>query len=293
MIPDIFVATRGGLIHLSGGDTDFEGRDVGAVAHDANAWWAVVDAHEVWSGSPRAWKRVATANAHRLNCIYPVEDGAIVGTSEARLARVGADGNVSFIDGFDAAGDRDEWFTPWGGPPDVRSVAFDDGDMFVNVHVGGILRSSDGTTFAPTIDITSDVHEVVAGTGTVLAATARGLATSEDSGDTWSFETTGLHATYCRAVAVAGDTPFMSASVGPYGGRAAVYRRTASGAFSKCEGGLPEWFSDNIDTGCLEARDETVAFATSDGRVFVSEDLGQAWTKAASDLDPARWLVMA
>jgi hypothetical protein len=293
MTLEMSVATRNGLIHLSGdGDNDFPGRDVGAVARDQNKWWAIVEAHEIWSGAPGSWRRAATHGEHRLNCIIPTQDGAVVGTSDARLGRVTVDGAFSFVEGFDAAGDRGEWFTPWGGPPDVRSIAFDDGTMFVNVHVGGILRSKDGASFTPTIDINSDVHEVMAASGTLLAATARGLATSDDSGDTWSFETSGLHATYCRAVAAVGDTVFMSASVGPYGGRAALYRRTPSGAFSKFEGGLPEWFSDNIDTGCLAAREQTVAFATSDGRVFVSEDLGETWTEAASDLAPARLLII-
>jgi hypothetical protein len=301
----IFVATSGalaGLAHdgtdFAGSDfsgSDFAGSDVGAVVAGAETWWAIVDRHEVWLGAPGSWDRVAVVNEHRLTCIVPVTGGVVAGTSKARLARIGSDGDISFVDEFDALDDREQWFTPWGGPPDVRSLAIDnDGTLFVNVHVGGILRSEDGTTFTRTIDIRSDVHEVVAANGLLLAATARGLATSDDSGRSWSFDASGLHATYCRAVAVAGDTLLLSASVGPYGGRAAVYRRplTGDGTFSKCVEGLPEWFSDNIDTGCLAARGNTAAFATSDGRVFSTDDGGETWIQLAAGLEPARWLLM-
>ena len=51
------------------------------------------------------------------------------------------------------------------GPPlGIRSVtATPDGVLLVNVHVGGIVRSSDGgITWQPTIDIDTDVHQVCA-----------------------------------------------------------------------------------------------------------------------------------
>jgi hypothetical protein len=294
MAPEVSIATRDGLTHLPDQNVDFAGHDVGAIAHDDNRWWALVDGHEVWSGSPGSWKQVAIIEGHRLNCIHPLDDGAVVGTSEARLARVGVDGDISFVNGFDEAEGRDEWFTPWGGPPDVRSLAIDGGIMFINVHVGGILKSADGQSFTPTIDIGSDVHEVIAPGGTLYAATAGGLATSDDRGTTWSWAGDGLHANYCRSVAVSGDALFISASIGPYGGRSAVYRRPLddNGTFTKCSGGLPDWFSDNIDTGCLAGREGAVAFSTSDGCVLASEDRGITWTEAASGLQPARWLLM-
>src|SRR5207247_7541735 len=128
---------------------------------------------------------------------------------------------------------RNDWTTPWGGPPDTRSLAADGNALYANVHVGGILRSTDaGTNWAPTIDVDADVHQVVAGfddAGRVLAATAEGLAVSNDGGDTWAFETEGLGATYSRAAAVAGDVVLASASRGPRGDGAAVYRRPLEG----------------------------------------------------------------
>ena len=82
---------------------------------------------------------------------------------------------------------RDAWYQPHGGPPAVRTMAVDDeGRIYVNVHVGGIVRSDDeGRSWEPTIDIDVDVHQVVTvpgQPGRVVAATARGLATSDDYG---------------------------------------------------------------------------------------------------------------
>jgi hypothetical protein len=293
----IFVGTGGGLVGLGMQESiEFDGSDIATVVRGDDTWWAIADGHVVWTGSPGSWNRTATVAEHRLRCALPRGGGALIGTSEAHLLRITNGGDVSVVDEFDGIGDRERWFTPWGGPPDVRSLAStDEGTLFVNVHVGGILRSEDERTFVPTIDIHSDVHEVITINGTLLAATARGLATSVDGGSSWSFDTSGLHASYCRAVTVADDTVLLSASVGPFGGRAAVYRRplTAEGGFEKCENGLPEWFSDNIDTGCLSARGSAAAFATSDGRVFSSEDGGVTWTELASGPGPARHVLIA
>ncbi|HEX6331593.1 MAG TPA: hypothetical protein VF129_09965, partial [Actinomycetota bacterium] len=176
------------------------------------------------------------------------------------------------------------WYTPWGGPPDARSIAEDDNAVYVNVHVGGIVRTRDeGATWEPTIDIDADVHQVWAGDAGVFAACARGLAVSADGGDTWEIRQDGLHAPYCRAVTVFGDTVLLSASLGPRGGRAALYRGAVSGGpLERCRTGLPEWFEGNIDSAWLDGTHELAAFASADGRVFASTDEGAAWDEVGS-----------
>lgn len=52
--------------------------------------------------------------------------------------------------------------------------------------------------------------------------------------------------------------------------------------------GLPEWFSDNVDTGCLAARGRMVVIGTEDGSVFLSEDGGERWDDIAKGLAPVR-----
>jgi hypothetical protein len=162
--------------------------------------------------------------------------------------------------------------------------------VYVNVHVGGILRSLDGgRSWTPTIDIDADVHQVATAEGLVLAACAGGLATSTDRGGTWTLRRDGLEAPYSRAVAVCGDSVLVSASNGPRGSRSAVYRSgLGDGGFERCTGGLPESFDDNIDTYCLDAlpNGSFAAFGTSDGRVFASEVEGSTWGELASGLPP-------
>ncbi len=92
-------------------------------------------------------------------------------------------------------------------------------------------------------------------------------------------------------MAVAGDTILLTAATGPHGGRGAVYRTTlGSSEFEKCAEGLPEWFDGNIDSGWLVADGAVVAFGTSDGDVYVSEDAGGTWGRAASGLPQIRVL---
>ena len=214
-----------------------------------------------------------------------VDGAAVVGTAEAHLVR--ADGRDAWIlESFEAAEGRAGWYTPWGGPPDTRSLAVaGDGTLYVNVHVGGIVRSDDGgETWRPTIDVDADVHQVVVAGDRVVAATAYGLATSTDRGATWTFSTDGLHGAYARAVAVAGDWLLLSASTGPSTDRAAVYRRPLDAGdgvpFERCT----DWFGANIDTGLLTAaRDGTsVALAGPHRHLAVSSDAGASWARAES-----------
>ena len=300
----VLAGTGGGLVAVDdAGDVRpvLQGHPVGDVARGRGGWLALVDGEGVWHGDgPRGdWQRLATVPGPKATCLLPSDDGAIVGTAEAHLLRV-ARGTAERVEAFDQADGREGWYTPWGGPPDTRSLAeADDGTLYVNVHVGGIVRSPDGgATWAPTIDVDADVHQVVAAAADdVLAATAYGLARSRDGGATWTFVTDGLHADYSRAVAVAGDWLLLSASTGPRTRQAAVYRRPLAAAddvpFERCRAGLPDWFEGNVDTRCLVAAAERAALATADGTVYVSEDAGATWRRAASGLDRIACLALA
>ena len=132
-------------------------------------------------------------------------------------------------------------------------------------HVGGIVKSTSGgdAWHATGLNIRADAHQVIAHpvTGGLLAAAiSGGMAVSDDGGDSWRVHAEGLHARYARAVAVAGETVLISASDGPRGGHAALYRRPLAGdePFEKCVHGLPDWFETNIDTYTLDARDDLV-----------------------------------
>jgi hypothetical protein len=276
---------------------ELEGKCITALASSASDLWAVVDRHVLWHRNSNSdWHIVASVDDLQLNCILPVEENVFAGTTEALLVNI-TNERVEKVDSFNSLEGRNEWYTPWGGPPALRSMAVSQsGTIYANVHVGGILRSDDrGQSWQPTIDLHADVHEVQvvpSRPDLVIAATARGLAMSIDRGESWRFDRVNLHAAYSRAIAVCDEMILMTTSVGPSGGKAALYRRLLdeSGSFEKCNRGLPEWFSGNIDTGNLAALGKKAAFGTRDGQIFVSEDAGSTWQQIASGFGPIRCL---
>jgi hypothetical protein len=284
----LLVATTGGLHDLDGLG-GLQDRSLVALAGGAEVAWALDREGAILRSDDGQWEAAGALADPRPRCLLPHEDGLLIGTAEAHLFRLRRD-VVEPVEAFDEVGGRDRWFTPWGGPPDTRSLAGDTaGTVYANVHVGGIVRSTPEGGWRPTIDIETDVHQVIAHpdrAGLVLAAAAFGLARSDDGGETWAITDEGLHAPYSRAVAVADDTVLVTASTGPSTRQAAVYSRPldGSGPFERCAGGLPEWFPSNIDTHALAADGPRVAFGTAEGQVWTSADQGRTWDLALDGL---------
>jgi hypothetical protein len=231
----------------------------------------------------------------RAQCAAWTPTGVLVGTSEAHLLDFP---RLRRVKGFDRVDGRDDWFTPWGAPADVRSIsAGPDGTTYVNVHVGGVVVSTDGERWSDTMDISNDVHHVLAHPerdGVALAAAAVGLGVTTDGGATWEWHDDGLDGRYMRAVAVDGSRVLVSASRGSGGSRAAVYRWDLDrrGPFERCEEGLPEWFDDNVDTMCLAVQRRHAAIGAPDGTVWRSGDGGESW-EAAFEVDGVRAVHLA
>ncbi len=295
----IYVGTDDGLYVLGATKRlELPGRRLRTLALDGDTIWALVGESEVFSaGTAAIWRNVTSLRNVRMTCLYPTPDGVLIGTHDAHLHRL-QDGRVEAVESFDFVEGRDKWHTPWGDPPAIRSIGVDDiGTTFINVHVGGIPRSTDGCrTWEPTLDIDADVHQVLAlpgDDGPVLAATARGLSTSWDHAVSWNDRQLGLGGVYCRAVAVCKDTVLVSASHGPDGRDAAVYRGGLEGVrFERCRKGLPDHFDQNIDTHCLSGAGTTAAFGTADGAVYASRDSGASWELLAEDLPPVRCVLV-
>src|SRR6266511_1929293 len=209
-MPGILVATADGLHELGDGAVlgrvHHAGRVVTTVAQGRKEFWTVIEGSEVWhTADLDRWTHLADMVNHRATCVAAMDDDVLVGSSQARLFRVLGEG-LEPVSAFDRAEGRSTWYTPWGGPPDTRSISEWDEAVYVNVHVGGILRTVDrGETWTPTIDIDADVHQVTTAEGLVLAASAGGLAMSTDRGEAWTFRSEGLEASYSRAVTVCGD----------------------------------------------------------------------------------------
>lgn len=295
MEPRLLVGTVNGLAAFDPGSASrrdaLGGHDITAIAVEARRTWAIVDGKTLRAGDD--WNAVAHVEGPPATCLVPASTGVLVGTEGAHLLRLDG-GRLEPVPSFDTAPGRDTWYTPWGDPADVRSIAVGADDaLYVNVHVGGVVRSRDGgRSWTPTVDVEADVHQVVAHptrAGVVLVASAAGFGVSRDGGDSWVFTNDGLHAHYLRAVAVADDLVFVSAATGFRGKRAAIYRKPLDGgAFERCQGGLPKWFDGNIDTACLAATGRLVAFGTEDGFLYLSRDAGHTWEVHAKDLGAVR-----
>jgi len=303
MTSPVRVGTREGLWAL---ETDqvfaveaLTGKSLTALALDDARVWALVDGRTLWEGVGSTWSERATIEGPAATCLASTPSGLLIGTEQAHLLRLDGD-RLERVDSFDAMDGREAWYTPWGDPADVRSIAASrDGALHVNVHVGGVARSRDaGRTWMPTVDLEVDVHQILAhpvSPEVVLAAAADGFGVSRDGGDSWRFITAGMHAHYLRAVAVSDAMVLVSASTGPGGRRAAIYRARLDGdaAFERCGDGLPTWFGDNVDTGCLAAAGALVVCGTEDGRVFRSLDGGAHWDLAAKGLPPITCIGLA
>ncbi|HET8728119.1 MAG TPA: hypothetical protein VFO41_11450 [Alphaproteobacteria bacterium] len=282
----ILVGTSDGLYELDGGPAR---RIIDGEIRATGGGWVIAGRDIVSLGTGR---RVGL-DGPSPECVVPVDGGALVGTAEARLFRVSAaDWTVGPVRGFDAIPTRDEWYTPWGAPPDTRCLSVGaDGDWLVNVHVGGVWRSADsGESWTEIVPPGKDVHQVIADGGSVIAAAAAGFGRSDDGGANWSWSTAGLHADYCRAVAAAEGHELVTASTGPGTRRGALYRRPAGSAepFERCMAGLPDWFGYNLDTFQLAADGAVVLLGTREGNLYVSEDSGSTFSTLMTDLPAVR-----
>ena len=293
----ILIGTARGLRQVSGDDVQPVGgvpaARVTALAVRGDEAWAILDGRTLVHRTGDRWSERASLVDGGATCLAPTQTGVLVGAAGPHLFRLTGDALVP-VESFDAVDGRDAWYTPWGAPAEVRSIAVGvDGVFYVNVHVGGVARSTDdGRSWSPTVDIEADVHQVLAHPtqpGVVFAAAQKGFGLSLDRGDSWRFFANGMHAHYARAIAVAGSTALISASTGPHGHRAALYRTPLDGdtTFTRCSDGLP-WFDGNIDTACLDAHGSFVVFGTGDGRLFRSEDGGARWTLLADGLPAIR-----
>ncbi|HEY4121872.1 MAG TPA: hypothetical protein VGM56_28595 [Byssovorax sp.] len=266
----------------------------GLAADGRGGTLAIVGAHALERrDAGGAWSTLLDSELELASCVA-IGDVVYVGTDDARVLRVAPGGHVEELRSFGAVAGRDTWYAGaavvdgrlMGPPLGVRSMtATADGALLVNVHVGGIPRSPDGgTTWAPTLAVESDVHEVRAHptrARIAIAASAVGLWSSRDGGATWALEHAGLHARYCSAVAFVGDDVYVAASEDHFAKEGAVYRRSVDGAgpLMSVGGGFPERTQGIADTGCIDARGGVAAVCDQRGNLYVSVDAGRTWAR--------------
>jgi hypothetical protein len=291
----LLVGTGDGLVEL-GVEGQVVRRGLGGVdVTGISGDWAIAGDQVVSldDGAPRA-----LPDGLLPRCLLALAGGrALVGTSDARLVLVGSADGPAVDRAFDGITTRPTWSTPWGAPPDLRSLTMGAGRPFAGVHVGGVWRR-DPEQWIEVVPAEADDHQVLADGDTVAIAAAIGVGQSSDRGDTWHWSTEGLHARYCRALALADGWLLASASTGPATHEAAVYRRPIDDPerpFAPCggESGLPATFPHNIDTFGLVAAGNLVAVGERYGRVYLSDDAGESWRKLAEALPGVYCLAFA
>ena len=279
--------------------TELVGRQVSALTPEADGnCLAVIDASEIWRRSANgAWSQVAVADISLQSLATLGKTLFAGGMDDAILLRY-SNAKMERLECFDETTGRDEWFA--GGPPlGVRSViATADGTaLLAAVHVGGIPRSVDGgETWAPTIPVMFDVHEVRAHAhlpNLVAAAAAVGLCVSKDAGLNWTVFSEGCETMTCLAVAVLQDEVLFSVQDGPFAKRSQIWKwQKGNERLEQVRDGLPEWLTGKVDTGWLATDQRRVAIVDGGGSLWVSETESAGWKRVADDLPYALGLAI-
>jgi hypothetical protein len=214
----------------------------------------------------------------------------LVGTEGPHLFRVTSEG-AAMVESFEHLECRENWYTPWGGPAALRSLAQTrDGWVYADIHVGSIMRSPDyGKTWQPvTPDLHEDVHQVTTSfqiNERVYANTANAVYISDDRGRSWQHRSSGLRHAYGRAISVHPQDPeciLATVSKGPHGNaRGRLYRTDDAGySWEHVTSGFPESAYGNIDTFHVAHSSDGAAWAVVDTVLYRSGDKGRNWQTA-------------
>ncbi len=219
-------------------------------------------------------------NEEPLTLLIGTDEGAYV----YRL--VGTEGPAERVIAFDELECRKDWYTPWGGPPAVRTFAkTQDGFCYADIHVGSIMRSHDeGISWEPvTPELHKDVHQVAtcpANDYQVYANTANGVYISPDRGDSWVNRIEGLPVRYGTAIAVhPADPDLLIATVqnGPRGGGAWLCRSENGGAtWTQLNDQLTN-STDRIRTGYIAFTSEGTAWAVIGKTLYIGTERATDW----------------
>ena len=213
----------------------------------------------------------------------------LIGTDEGAYVYrlVGEEGPAERVVAFDALECRKEWYTPWGGPPAVRTLAkTQDGFCYADIHVGSIMRSNDeGISWEPvTPELHKDVHQVATSpvdNHRVYANTQNGVYVSADRGHSWENRIEGLPRRYGTGIAVHPTDPdLLIATVqnGPRGGGAWLCRSDNGGAtWTELNGQLIESI-DRISTGYITFTSDGTAWAVIGKTLYIGKDRATDWT---------------
>ena len=242
--------------------------------------------------SENSEKRIPTGIENPIASLLVVREDPLtllIGTDEgAHVYRlVGEEGPAERVVSFDELECRKDWYTPWGGPPAVRTLAkTQDGFCYADIHVGSIMRSPDeGISWEPvTPELHKDVHQVATcpvDDNRVYANTQNGVYISADRGHSWENRIEGLPRRYGTGIAVHPTDPdLMIATVqnGPRGGGAWLCRSENGGeTWTELNDQLTE-STDRISTGYIAFTADGTAWAVIGKTLYIGKDRATNWS---------------
>jgi hypothetical protein len=317
----ILVSTRNGIYGWDESSQTLnlnalEGKDIRQVAARSDGTLVAHDAEEsIWvsSNQGKSWDGIADSPINEeitVLFVHPIDGDIYFGTEPPKIYRYNCiNEHWELVIDLSTLDIAKTWYTPWGGPPAVRSVAPANREgLYLNIHVGGILRTLNrGTTWQPANEgLDLDVHEVATchkRENTVYAATADGFYLSEDSGESWKARNDGLENRYARGIAIHPDQPetilISGSPTSPgrwrtHGKRFSLFRTTDDGKhWKKVTHGLPEESDSEIDThGITFSRviADQVLCGLRSGELYASSDAGVSWSTVSDNLPSIRSL---
>jgi hypothetical protein len=237
-------------------------------------------------------RRIETGIEDRIDSLCIVNEkplDLLLGTTPPYLYRLEEESPATRVKTFDELSVREKWYTPWGGPAAVRSLAKSgDGWIYADIHVGSIMRSPDkGVNWEPvTPTLHVDVHEVnvtPASNERVYANTYHSVYVSDDRGDSWDHRSNVLNNRYGRGIAIhpyEPDVVLCGVSDGPSGSNVhgELYRSEDAGLnWVHISDGFPESTKKNIDTFHIAFWGRDVAWVCDENTLYLSRDKGMSW----------------
>ncbi len=324
MATSLFIATGNGVFLSEPNGSGHEVRPAGLGGKGMVRWiladpsrpgrvWAATERTGVWrtDDGGRSWteKNEGLVYKHTLSlALHPVSGALYAGTEPACIFR-STDGGDSWVEleALRRLRTRRDWTFP--GPPHVAHVRgiglspCDPDVIFGAVEEGWVVRSRDGgETWVNIKDGTEfDSHTVTVlpdGSGTVIAASGKGLYRSTDGGETFTQSDAGISHPYLINVAVHPQRPRVLFTAGaevsppgwrrPEGARAGLYRSENGGeSWTRLSGGLPERIGPAPRAISVDPADaETVFVGFDDGQIWATRNGGETFRRIAAGLPP-------
>ena len=297
------IITRTSVWHIDIGDDPvkpkclFEGEEVrrGAETHRLQAL-VLANNHILLmapgSKSPQVHPTNVPKRIDSLLILHENPPTMLIGTEGAHLYQwMSNSGAAQLIDSFEKLECRAKWYTPWGDPPSVRSLALtQSGRVYANIHVGSIMRSPNNGVLwepvSPTLD--EDVHQVAicpSADHRVYAAAAASVFISEDHGDSWLYRGEELGGRYSRAIVVHPRNPdciLATVSNGPHGDdlQGGLFCTVDAGVhWQHITEGFPASTKQNIDTFQIGFSTDGAGLAVVDNVLYQGLDQASRWSK--------------